>query len=66
MSNPTFGVKILLVVICALASTIVATFAGILTRTTGASLAETIFSAGGAFAVSMGLSLTTLAALGLV
>ncbi|MBC2907698.1 hypothetical protein [Streptomyces cupreus] len=65
MPNPTF-VKVLLVVICGLFSIIVATGAAILTHTTGASLAEAILSAGGAFAVSMGLSLTTLSALGLV
>ncbi|MEU6381700.1 hypothetical protein [Streptomyces sp. NPDC046909] len=66
MSNPTFRDKVLLVVICALVSIIVATGAGILTRITGASLAEAILSAGGAFAISMGLSLTTLSALDLV
>jgi len=66
MPNPSFSVKVLLVVICALVSIIVATGVGILTHTTGASLAEAVLSAGGAFAVSMGLSLTTLAALGLV
>lgn len=66
MSNPTFRDKVLLVVICALVSIIVATGAGILTRITGASLAEAVLSAGGAFAISMGLSLTTLSALGLV
>jgi hypothetical protein len=64
--NPSFGVKVLLVVICALVSIIVATGAGILTHTTGSSLAEAVLSAGGAFAVSMGLALTTLAALGIV
>ncbi|MCC9707301.1 hypothetical protein E4N62_19680 [Streptomyces sp. MNU76] len=66
MSNPTFSVKVLLVVICALVSIIVATGTAILTYTTGVSMAEAILSAGGAFAVSMGLSLTTLAALGLL
>lgn len=66
MSNPTFPNKALLVVICALVSIIVATGAGILTHLTGASLAEAILFAEGAFAVSMGLSLTTLPALGLV
>ncbi|MFJ9900337.1 hypothetical protein ACIQPR_44105 [Streptomyces sp. NPDC091280] len=66
MPDPTFRDKALLVVICALVSMIVATDAAILTRTTGASTAEAILSAGGAFAVSMGLSLTTLDALGLV
>lgn len=66
MSNPSFSVKVLLVVICALVSIIVATGAGLLTHTTGASVAEAVLSAGGAFAVSMGLSLTTMAALGLV
>jgi hypothetical protein len=35
--NPSFGVKVLLVVICALVSIIVATGAGILTYTTGVS-----------------------------
>ena len=64
--NPSFGVKVLLVVICALISIIVATGAAILTYTTRASLAEAAFSAGSAFAISMGLGLTTLAALGLV
>ncbi|MEU4013422.1 hypothetical protein AB0H30_33925 [Streptomyces pseudogriseolus] len=66
MPNPTFRDKALLVVICALVSIIVATGAGILTHITGASLAEAILSPGGAFAVSMGRSLTTLSALGLV
>ncbi len=64
--NPSFGVKVLLVMVCALASIIVATGAGILTYTTGASIAEAVLSAGGAFAVSMTLGLTTLAVLGLV
>lgn len=64
--NSSFGVKVLLVVICALASIIVATAAGILTYATRASLAEAVFSAGSAFAISMGLGLTTLTALGLV
>ncbi|MFH8470368.1 hypothetical protein [Streptomyces sp. NPDC017991] len=64
-TTPTFGVKVLLVVICALVSSIVATGAGILTHTTGASLPEAILSAGGAFAISMTLGLTTLAVLGL-
>jgi hypothetical protein len=64
--NPSFAVKVLLVVICALVSIIVATGAAILTYTTGSSLADAVLSAGGAFAVSMGLGLTTLAALGIV
>lgn len=66
MSNPTFRDKVLLVVICMLVSIIVATGAGILTHITGAPLAEAVLSAGGAFAISMRLSLTTLSALGLV
>ncbi|MEV5273334.1 hypothetical protein ACF060_32560 [Streptomyces werraensis] len=66
MFNPSFGVKVLLVVICALASIIVATGAGILTYATGASPAEAVLAAGGAFAVFMTLGLTTLAMLGLV
>jgi hypothetical protein len=45
---------------------IVATGAAILVHITGASLAKAIPFAGGPFAVSMGLSLTTLAAVGLV
>jgi hypothetical protein len=64
--NPSFGVKVLLVVICALVSIIVATGAGVLTYTTGVSPVEAVLSAGGAFAVSMTLGLTMLAVLGLV
>ncbi|MER7983827.1 hypothetical protein [Streptomyces sp. NPDC095817] len=66
MFTPSFGTKVLLVVICALTSLIAAIVAGILTYTTQQSLPETVLYAGGAFAVAMTLGLSTLTALGLV
>ncbi|MEU8350617.1 hypothetical protein [Streptomyces sp. NPDC048845] len=64
-SSPSFGVRLLLVVVCALTSIIVATVAGILSYSTGTSIPEAVLLAGGAFAVSMGLGLAILTALNL-
>ncbi|WUH90434.1 hypothetical protein OG900_10205 [Streptomyces sp. NBC_00433] len=64
--SQSFRIKLLLVLVCALASVIVGTFAGILSYTTRPSLAQAVLYGGGAFSVSMGLSLTTLSALGLL
>jgi hypothetical protein len=65
-TTQSFGVKLLLVLVCALTSVIVGTIAGILTYATRASLTEAVLYGGGGFSVSMGLGLTTLSTLGLV
>jgi hypothetical protein len=65
-SPQPFGFKLLLVLVCARASVIVATFAGLLAYSTNASLAQAVLYGGGAFAVSMTLGLATLSALDLV
>lgn len=59
-----FGTKVLLIVICALGSALVAVVAGILTCVQGQSLAAAVLYGGGAFAVSMTLGLAVLSALG--
>ncbi|MFE5039252.1 hypothetical protein [Streptomyces sp. NPDC056683] len=47
MLNPSFAVKALLVIACALVSILVAIGAGLLARTSGAPLTQAAFSAGG-------------------
>ena len=65
-SSHTLSFKLLLVLVCALASVNVATFAGILSYATSASLAQSVLYGGGAFAIFMGLGLSTISALDLL
>lgn len=61
-----FRIKVLLVLVCALASVIVATFAGILSYATNASAPQAVLYGGGAFVASMPLGMSVLSKLGLL
>ncbi|WP_405854916.1 hypothetical protein OG407_03610 [Streptomyces sp. NBC_01515] len=64
--NLSLGVKALIVVICALVSTIVALVGGFLSHTPGARKAVAVLFGGGVFGGCMILCMTVLTALGLL
>ncbi|MFF8234795.1 hypothetical protein [Streptomyces caelestis] len=61
--NLSFGVKVLLVIICTLFSAIVAMVAGFLSHSPGSPVSQAILYGGGAFAGCLLLCLAVLAAL---
>ncbi|MGW7307394.1 hypothetical protein ACWGI1_17660 [Streptomyces sp. NPDC054835] len=63
---PVRTTKVLAVLLAATLALVVALVAGILVRTTGASLAEAFLYGGGAFAMSMTLFLAAFSAVGLI
>ena len=65
-SSHPLSFKLLLVLVCALTSVIVATLAGILSYATSASLPQAVLYGGGAFVASMPLGMSTLSKLGLL
>ncbi|GAA2389064.1 hypothetical protein GCM10010420_10710 [Streptomyces glaucosporus] len=64
--NTSFGVKVLLVIICALSSIIVAIVAGLLSHAPGTPKAPAFLRGGGTFTASMLLCLAVCTAIGLL
>jgi hypothetical protein len=64
--NLSFGVKLLIVAICALLSVIVAMVAGFLSHSSGSPVGQAVLHGGGAFAACLLLCLAVLSALGVL
>ncbi|MEU2616612.1 hypothetical protein ABZ642_00380 [Streptomyces sp. NPDC007157] len=64
--NLSFGVKVLVVVICVLFSVIVAIVAGLISHSPGSAIGQAVLYGGGAFAGCLLLCLAVLSALGVL
>ncbi|MDO0937392.1 hypothetical protein QQY66_38810 [Streptomyces sp. DG2A-72] len=62
----SFGVKVLVVIICILISVIVAIVAGLMSHAPGSPISEAVLYGGGAFAGCLILCLTVLSTLGVL
>ncbi|WP_031103441.1 hypothetical protein [Streptomyces sp. NRRL S-146] len=64
--NLTFGVKVLVILLCALLSVIVAMVAGFLSHSPGTPVSQAVLYGGGAFTACLLLCLAVLSALGVL